>query len=361
MTTTPRPAVRSTVHGYPRIGPDRELKRAEESYWKGATSAADLEKVAADLRLDTYARLRAAGIDDIPSNTFSYYDQVLDTAVLFGLVPARFEDPAAAADADERLRRYFALARGVQGAPPLEMTKWFDTNYHYLVPELSPDVLPRAAGDKPVAEFREALDAGYRTRPVLVGPLTFLLLSKAADDAPEGWSPLALLDDLLDAYASVLADLRAAGAEQVQLDEPVLATDEGRAALGHLERAYGVLGGLTDRPEIWVSTYFGSIGADALRVLKESPVEAVGLDFVTDDEGIADLTAVSGLGGTRLVAGVVEGRNVWRTDVPAAVATLGTLLGLADELTVSTSCSLLHVPIDLDAETSLAPELRAAL
>ncbi|CAL9407242.1 5-methyltetrahydropteroyltriglutamate--homocysteine methyltransferase [Nocardiopsis dassonvillei] len=361
MTTDPRPTVRSTVHGYPRIGPDRELKRAEESYWRGATSAADLERVAAGLRLDTYARLRAAGIDEIPSNTFSYYDQVLDTAVLFGLVPPRFEDPAAAADADGRLSRYFALARGVQGAPPLEMTKWFDTNYHYLVPELSPDTRPRAVGDKPVAEFREALAAGYRTRPVLVGPLTFLLLSKAADGAPRGWSPLSLLDDLLDAYASVLADLRAAGAEQVQLDEPVLATDEGRAALAHLERAYTRLGGITDRPEILVSTYFGSIGADALRVLKESPVEAVGLDLVTDDEGIADLTAVSGLGATRLVAGVVEGRNVWRTDIPSAAATLGTLLGLADGITVSTSCSLLHVPVDLDAETSLAPGLRAAL
>ncbi|MEU0489584.1 5-methyltetrahydropteroyltriglutamate--homocysteine S-methyltransferase [Nocardiopsis sp. NPDC006139] len=358
---TSGPAVRSTVHGYPRIGPDRELKRAEESYWKGASTAAALEEAAAGLRLDTYARLRAAGIDDIPSNTFSYYDQVLDTAVLFGLVPERFEDPSAAADADGRLRRYFALARGVQGAPPLEMTKWFDTNYHYLVPELSPAVRPRVAGDKPVAEFREALEAGYPTRPVLVGPLTFLLLSKAADDAPRGWSPIALLDDLLEAYGRVLADLRAAGAEQVQLDEPVLATDEGRAALAHLERAYGVLGGLADRPEILVSTYFGSIGADALRVLKESPVEAVGLDLVTDAEGIADLTAVSGLGSTRLVAGVVDGRNVWRTDVPAAVATLGTLLGLADGISVSTSCSLLHVPIDLDAETSLPPELRAAL
>ncbi|MDE3720172.1 5-methyltetrahydropteroyltriglutamate--homocysteine S-methyltransferase [Nocardiopsis sp. N85] len=361
MTTNPGPAVRSTVHGYPRIGPDRELKRAEESYWKGATTAAELEKVASDLRLDVYARLRAAGIDDIPSNTFSYYDQVLDTAVLFGLLPARFEDPTEAGDADGRLRRYFAAARGVQGAPPLEMTKWFDTNYHYLVPELSPDVRPRPVGDKPVVEFREALDAGHRTRPVLVGPLTFLLLSKAADDAPEGWSPIALLDDLVDAYASVLADLRAAGAEEVQLDEPILATDEGRAALGELERAYTRLGGLDDRPRILVSTYFGSIGADALRVLKESPVEAVGLDFVTDDKGIADLTAVSGLGSTRLVAGVIEGRNVWRADIPSAVATLGTLLALTDGLTVSTSCSLLHVPIDLDAETSAAPGLRAAL
>ncbi|MEV2274992.1 5-methyltetrahydropteroyltriglutamate--homocysteine S-methyltransferase [Nocardiopsis sp. NPDC049922] len=363
MTTPPaaKAAVRSTVHGYPRIGPRRELKRASESYWKGRTSAQDLDAVAADLRRGVYAQLREAGVDDLPSNTFSYYDHVLDTAVLFDLVPSRFASPATAEDRDEQLRRYFALARGVQGAPPLEMTKWFDTNYHYLVPELSPSTRPRLVGDKPVAEFREAAEAGYHTRPVLVGPLTFLLLAKAADDAPEGWAPIELLDQLLDAYARLLADLRAAGATEVQLDEPILATDEGRAAVDHLERVYQRLGGLTDRPSLLVSTYFGSIGAAALRVLKDSPVEAVGLDLVTDAEGVDDLVKVSGLGGTRLVAGVVEGRNVWRTDVPAAVATLGTLLALTDELTVSTSCSLLHVPIDLDAETSLAPELRAAL
>ncbi|PDP88874.1 5-methyltetrahydropteroyltriglutamate--homocysteine S-methyltransferase [Glycomyces fuscus] len=370
MTTTPtpsaapgrhRPSVRSTVHGYPRIGPDRELKRACESHWRGRTTARELDAVAAGLRLDVYAQLREAGVDDLPSNTFSYYDHVLDTAVMFDLVPARFAPPAAARDREEELRRYFALARGEQGAPPLEMTKWFDTNYHYLVPELSPGTRPRLVGDKPVAEFREAAEAGFHTRPVLVGPLTFLLLAKPADDAPEGWEPVQLLDQLLDAYARLLADLRAAGATEVQLDEPILATDEGRAALGHLERAYQRLGTVTDRPSLLVSTYFGSIGAAALRVLKDSPVEAVGLDLVTDGEGVDDLVRVSGLGATRLVAGVVEGRNVWRTDIPAAAATLGTLLALADELTVSTSCSLLHVPLDLDAETSLAPELRGAL
>ncbi|MEU3016098.1 MULTISPECIES: 5-methyltetrahydropteroyltriglutamate--homocysteine S-methyltransferase [unclassified Nocardiopsis] len=363
MPSTPasRPSVRSTVHGYPRIGPHRELKRASESYWKGGTTAAELDTIAADLRLGVYSQLREAGVDDLPSNTFSYYDQVLDTAVLFDLVPSRFASPAQAGDRDEQLRRYFALARGEQGAPPLEMTKWFDTNYHYLVPELSPSTRPRLVGDKPVAEFREAAEAGFPTRPVLVGPLTFLLLAKAADDAPEGWEPIELLDQLLDAYARLLADLREAGATEVQLDEPILATDEGRACVGHLERVYDRLGALTDRPALLVSTYFGSIGAAALRVLKDSPVEAVGLDLVTDSEGVEDLAAVSGLGSTRLVAGVVDGRNVWRTDLPAAVAELGTLLALTDELTVSTSCSLLHVPIDLDAETALAPELRAAL
>ncbi|WP_159941306.1 MULTISPECIES: 5-methyltetrahydropteroyltriglutamate--homocysteine S-methyltransferase [unclassified Nocardiopsis] len=356
-----RPPVRSTVHGYPRIGPRRELKRASESYWRGDTSARELDEVAADLRLGVYAQLREAGVDDIPSNTFSHYDHVLDTAVMFDLVPSRFAPPAAARDRDEELRRYFALARGERGAPPLEMTKWFDTNYHYLVPELSPSTRPRLVGDKPVAEFREAARAGFHTRPVLVGPLTFLLLAKAADDAPEGWEPIELLDQLLDAYAQLLSRLREAGATEVQLDEPVLATDEGRAAPDHLERVCQRLGSLTDRPALLLCTYFGSVGADALRVLKESPVEAVGLDLVTDGEGVDDLVRVCGLGATRLVAGVVDGRNVWRTDVPAAVATLGTLLALADELTVSTSCPLLHVPLDLAAETSLEPRLREAL
>ncbi|MBB6121520.1 5-methyltetrahydropteroyltriglutamate--homocysteine S-methyltransferase [Nocardiopsis algeriensis] len=359
--TTPGPTVRTAVHGYPRIGPDRELKRACESYWKGETTAAELDEVSARLRKDVYARLRAAGVDDIPSNTFSHYDHVLDTAVMFDLVPARFASPAAAGDRDEELRRYFALARGLQGAPPLEMTKWFDTNYHYLVPELAPGTRPRLVGDKPVAEFLEAAEAGYRTRPVLVGPLTFLMLSKPADEAPPGWEPVELLDQLLDAYGQLLVRLGEVGAEQVRFDEPILATDAGRRATDRLGHAYRTLGALTGRPRILVSSYFGSIGAEALRVLKESPVEAVGLDLVTDAEGIADLAAVSGLGGTGLVAGVVDGRNVWRTDVPAASATLGTLLALTDELTVSTSCSLMHVPLDLDAETSLPPELRGAL
>ncbi|MEU4784877.1 5-methyltetrahydropteroyltriglutamate--homocysteine S-methyltransferase [Nocardiopsis alba] len=364
MSTTPTasgPSVRSTVHGYPRIGPRRELKRAIESYWKGATTARELDDVAAGLRRDAYTRLREAGVDDIPSNTFSYYDHVLDTAVMFDLVPSRLPSPARAEERDERLRRYFALARGVQGAPPLEMTKWFDTNYHYLVPELSPSTRPRLVDDKPVAEFREALDAGFRTRPVLLGPLTFLLSAKVADDAPEGWEPIELLDQLLDAYVRLLADLAAAGATEVQLDEPILATDEGRAAVGYLERSYKRLGEAEERPSLLVSTYFGSIGPAALRVLKESRVEAVGLDLVTDGEGFEDLAAVSGLGSTRLVAGVVDGRNVWRTDLSSAIGRLGTLLALTDELSVSTSCSLLHVPIDLDAETSLAPELREAL
>ncbi|WP_017595188.1 5-methyltetrahydropteroyltriglutamate--homocysteine S-methyltransferase [Nocardiopsis potens] len=355
----------ATAHGYPRIGPDRELKQACESYWAGRSSAADLDAVAARLRRDVWQDFRAAGIDEIPSNTFSYYDHVLDTALLFDAVPERFGpapgDGGAGADRAAELERYFTLARGSDDTPPLEMTKWFDTNYHYLVPELSPQTRFRLAGTKPLSEYNQAKGLGFETRPVLVGPLTFLMLAKPAAGAPEGWSPLELLDGLVEAYGTLLGELAAAGARQVQLDEPVLATDEGRERTAELERVYSALGGRSRRPEITVSTYFGSIGTAALEALKRTPVERIGLDLVAGPEAADELAAVSGLGDKTLVAGVVDGRNVWRTDVSAALARLGPLLGLAREVVVSTSCSLLHVPVDLDAETGLDPAIRARL
>ncbi|GAA1991363.1 5-methyltetrahydropteroyltriglutamate--homocysteine S-methyltransferase [Nocardiopsis rhodophaea] len=353
----------TTVHGYPRIGPNRELKRASEAYWAGRIPASELDAVAARLRRGVWETLRDAGVAEIPSNTFSYYDHMLDTAVLFDLVPERFRTPAfAGEDRESELRRYFAMARGADDIAPLEMTKWFDTNYHYLVPELSPDQRPRlAASTKPFSEFTQAKGLGMMTRPVLVGPLTFLMLAKPAADAPQGWRPLDLLDDLLGRYAELLELLAAAGAGQVQLDEPILATDDGRAELVALERAYGRLGELTNRPEILVSTYFGSIGTEALEVLKRTPVERIGLDLVAGPESVDEIAAVSGLGDTTLVAGVVDGRNVWRADLAKALSTLGSLLGLARDIVVSTSCSLLHVPIDLDAETELDPVIRERL
>ncbi|MFC4562569.1 5-methyltetrahydropteroyltriglutamate--homocysteine S-methyltransferase [Nocardiopsis mangrovi] len=352
----------TTVHGYPRIGPDRELKRACEGYWAGRIPAGELDAVAARLRRGVWTELSAAGIDEIPSNTFSYYDHMLDTAVLFGAVPERFAGAAGGAEGREaELRTYFAMARGSGDAPPLEMTKWFDTNYHYLVPELSPTTRPRLAGTKPLSEFTQAKGLGIPTHPVLVGPLTFLLLAKPAAGAPEGWRPLDLLDELIPCYAELLAQLSAAGAAVVQLDEPVLATDDGRAEVAALERAYSALGGLADRPELLVSTYFGAIGPGALDALKRTPVERIGLDLVSGPESVADIAAVSGLGDKTLVAGVVDGRNVWRCDIAAALSSLGALLGLAGRVTVSTSCSLLHVPIDLAGETGLDPVLRERL
>jgi len=336
----------TTVLGYPRIGPRRELKKATEAFWAGRETAAALEEAGAALRRQAWETLRDAGLSGIPSNTFSLYDHVLDTAVMVNAVPKRF----AALDG---LDAYFAMARGTDGVAPLELTKWFDTNYHYLVPELGPETELRLAGDKPVREYREAREYGIETRPVLLGPVSFLLLSKPAG---LGFQPLDLLDPLLDAYGQLLGELCAAGAGWVQLDEPVLAADRTAGELAALRRAYDRLGSLERRPELLVSTYFGEIG-DALPVLAASPVEAIGLDFVAGPGNREALAAIGGIGAKTLVAGVVDGRNVWRADLPAALSLCESLLDLAGQVSVSTSCSLLHVPLDLRAETSLAPDV----
>jgi 5-methyltetrahydropteroyltriglutamate--homocysteine methyltransferase len=340
----------STVLGYPRIGSRRELKKATEAYWAGRETAGGLQQTAAGLRRQTWETLRDAGLSDIPSNTFSLYDHVLDTAVMVNAVPKRFAGL-------EGLDAYFAMARGAEGVTALELTKWFDTNYHYLVPELEQATDLRLAGDKPVREYREAKQLGIETRPVVLGPVSFLLLSKAVEP---GFAPLDLLDPLLVAYEQLLGELHEAGARWVQLDEPALAADRTPAELEALRRAYQRLGSLPDRPKLLVSTYFGEIG-DALAVLSESPVEAIGLDFVAGPGNREALGAVGGIGGKTLVAGVVDGRNVWRADMPAVLSLCASLLGLVGELTVSTSCSLLHVPLDLDAETSLAPAVAGRL
>jgi len=344
-----------TVLGYPRIGGQRELKKATEGYWAGRISPAELAGTATQLRRQTWETLRDAGLTSIPSNTFSLYDQVLDTAVLFGAVPPRFAGPAEPAPSG--LDQYFTMARGADGVPPLEMTKWFDTNYHYLVPELGPATALRLAGDKPLREYAEAAALGIETRPVLVGPLSFLLLAKPAEP---GFDRLGLLEPLLDAYADLLRALADAGAAWVQLDEPVLAADRTSAELTALQHAYERLGHLDRRPSLLVSTYFGEI-EDALPVLAASPVEAIGLDFVAGPGNREALARIGGIGPKTLVAGVVDGRNVWRSDLGGVLATCASLLGLAGQLTVSTSCSLLHVPLDLAAETSLPPALTSRL
>jgi 5-methyltetrahydropteroyltriglutamate--homocysteine methyltransferase len=340
----------TTVLGYPRIGARRELKKATEAFWAGLETRVGLTDTAAALRRQTWETLRDAGVSGIPSNTFSLYDHVLDTAVMVNAIPERFAGL-------EGLNAYFAMARGAEGIAPLELTKWFDTNYHYLVPELGPDTDLRLAGCKPVLEYLEARSHGIETRPVLLGPLSFLLLSKPAEP---GFRPLVLLDPLLDAYEQLLEKLHTTGAQWVQLDEPVLAADRTEEELEALRHAYKRLGSRFRRPVMLVSTYFGEIG-EALPVLAESPVEAIGLDFVAGPGNREALAAIGGIGIKTLVAGVVDGRNVWRADLPRALSLCASLLGLAGNLVVSTSCSLLHVPLDLRAETSLSPELTGRL
>lgn len=355
MTAKPAAAAaRATVYGYPRQGQNRELKKAVEGYWKGRVTADALRSTAADLRRSNWRQLADAGITEVPTGDFSYYDHVLDTSVMVGAVPERHR---AAYEAD-RLDGCFAMARGTQDVAPLEMTKWFDTNYHYLVPELGPDTVFTADATKQVAELKEALALGHTARPVLVGPVTYLLLAKPAPGVAADFLPITLLDRLLPVYARILAELRAAGAEWVQLDEPALVQDRTPADLNATARAYRELGAAADRPKLLVASYFDRLG-DALPVLAAAPVEGLALDFTDGGAAnLSDLAAVGGLPGKRLVAGVVNGRNIWINDYQKSLTTLGTLLGLADQVDVAASCSLLHVPLDASAERDIDPQIR---
>ncbi|MFJ8894124.1 5-methyltetrahydropteroyltriglutamate--homocysteine S-methyltransferase [Leifsonia sp. NPDC102414] len=366
-TTPSIPFPTGTIIGYPRIGRRRELKKAVESFWAGNITADELEATAAELRSVTRDRLAALGLgrDDasIPES-FSYYDQVLDAAVTVGAIPSRF---ASLADADGAvdLAGYFTIARGEGENAPLEMTKWFDSNYHYLVPEIGPETAFRLASDRIVREFEEAKAAGFVTRPVIVGPVTFLLLSKPSDEAPDGFSPLSRLGDLLPVYAELLSRLGAAGAPWVQLDEPALVSesiDEPRdAVLAALATAYDTLGAVPARPALFVAAPYGSLD-DALPVIAASPVEAISLDLVrgTVPRGL-DAATASGLAGKTVVGGVVDGHNIWRGDLEAAFGTLTELLSLSPDVAVATSTSLQHVPHDVDDEPELSDQLKSWL
>ena len=345
---TPK-AFTATVVGSPRIGPKRELKRATEGYWAGRTSRADLENVAATLRRDTWKSLSDAGLDSVPVNTFSYYDQVLDTAVMLGALPARATQVA------DDLDRYFAAARGNSDVAPLEMTKWFDTNYHYIVPEIGPATKFALNPDKVLSELKEARGLGIPARPVVIGPVTFLLLSKGVDG---GGAPIERLQELVPIYSELLSLLADNGAQWVQLDEPALVTDISPDAPALAEAVYNALGKVSNRPAIYVATYFGDPGA-SLAALARTPVEAIGVDLVYGAN--TAIAAVPELAGKILVAGVVDGRNIWRTDLQAALGKLASLLGSAASVAVSTSCSTLHVPYSLEPETGLDDALRSWL
>jgi 5-methyltetrahydropteroyltriglutamate--homocysteine methyltransferase len=339
----------ATVTGSPRIGPKRELKRATEGYWAGRTSRSELESVAATLRHDMWASLAAAGLDSVPVNTFSYYDQMLDTAVMLGALPAR------SAKVSDDLDRYFAAARGNDDVAPLEMTKWFDTNYHYLVPEIEPAMRFALNPDKVLSELKEALGQGIPARPVVIGPVTFLLLSKGVKG---GGAPIERLEELVPIYSELLSLLADNGAQWVQLDEPALVTDISPDSPALAEAVYNALGSVSNRPAIYVATYFGDPGA-SLAGLARTPVEAIGVDLIAGAN--TAVAAVPELAGKTLVAGIVDGRNIWRTDLESALGKLATLLGSTANVAVSTSCSTMHVPYSLEPETDLDDALRSWL
>ena len=356
----------SAIAGYPRIGARRELKRAVEGYWDGKTDRGELEATERALRLEAWTRMRDAGIDLIPSNTFSRYDHVLDAIALAGAVPPRYGDPG---EGDVDPDTYFAMARGAQreglDVTAMEMIKWFDTNYHYIVPELGPATRFRLASRKPLDEYLEARAHGIETVPVLLGPLSLLLLGKGVDGEgrPDpGFDRLSLLPSLLGVYEQAIASLRDAGARWVQLDEPVLVRDRAPAELGALAAAYGRIADAAGGTRLLVQTYFGDVD-EAFGALAALPVDAIGLDLVRGRRNLGLLQRHGLPGGKHVVAGVVDGRNVWINDLGASLATLREVAAAVggDRVIAGVSCSLLHVPIELDLETGLDPELRSWL
>ena len=337
--------------GFPRIGARRELKKATESYWKGDLTKEALEETGKMLRLQHWRLQQAAGIDVIPSNDFSFYDQVLDITAMLGAVPERFGTVSEGVDLDT----YFAMARGTPEAPAMEMTKWFDTNYHYLVPEFAQGQRFHPATKKAVKEYQEAKAEGIETRPVLLGPVSWLSLGKAKDP---GLDPLDLLDAILPVYHHVLQDLHTAGAEWVQIDEPVLVLDLSQKQKDAIDKAIARLSGAG--PKIMLASYFGALG-DNLSLAVSLPVDGLHIDLVRAPEQLAGV--LEHIGGRCLSLGLVDGRNIWRANLGAcldiaerAVSTVG-----KDNVEIAPSCSLLHVPADLEQETKLDEELKGWL
>ncbi|WP_445682541.1 5-methyltetrahydropteroyltriglutamate--homocysteine S-methyltransferase [Radicibacter daui] len=360
--------------GVPRIGPRRELKAALEAYWSGRSGAETLLDAAAGLRAANWARQKALGVDILPSNDFSLYDHVLDMSVVLGAIPAAYGWEGGPVSLDT----YFAMARGRtgvhpaacgcgqpheagradHGVPALEMTKWFDTNYHYMVPEFEAGQRFCLASLKPVEEFLEAKSLGFHTRPVLLGPVTFLLLGKSKDPSVP---PITLLEELLPVYAQLLGKLAAAGADWVQIDEPCLATDLGPDAQAALARSYRYLADAVPQLKILLASYFGGF-EENLQAALGLPVAGLHLDLCRAPD---QLEAV--LDGARpdltLSLGVIDGRNVWRANLPRLLDRLEPVIAArgAGQVQIAPSCSLLHVPVDLDLETGLDGDLKSWL
>ncbi|KAG6202211.1 homocysteine methyltransferase Met26 [Claviceps purpurea] len=347
--------VQSAVLGFPRMGVLRDLKKATEAYWGGKISQADLLTEAKRLRLAHWKIQKDAGVDIIPSNDFALYDHVLHQIQDFGAVPERYTK-----DGLDTVDQYFAMGRGHQkggvDVPSLEMVKWFDSNYHYVKPTLQDNqTFKLVDSPKAVAEFKEAKEAGIATRPVLVGPVSFLHLGKA--DRGQSVDPIDLLDKLLPVYEQLLVKLKEAGAETVQIDEPTLVFDLPAKTKAAFKPAYEKFASLGDKiPKLVFTTYFGDIVHNLDLLPKD--IYAVHIDLVRNPE---QLETVAGAIGSKTVlsVGVVDGRNIWKTNLKRAIETVQTAvhkLG-AERVIVATSSSLIHTPHTIASEKKLDPEV----
>ncbi len=383
-TQSTRSSTKTNNLGFPRIGAHRELKKALESYWSGKSEASELHTAAAALRKQHWKIQQESKIDLIPSNDFSLYDPMLDMAVTLGATPRRYQS------IQDPLKRYFAMARGLQDQsagidlPAMEMTKWFDTNYHYIVPELEAKQTFNLNATKILSEIKEARALGIETRPVMIGPVSFLLLSKfeskldskfeskleskldskhhsKLDEGTPSASTLDLLEALLPTYKELFKVLAAENVSWVQLDEPCLVLELDHRSVKAYGKMFSEITSWKNRPKIFTATYFGTLGNN-LDLVAKSGCDALHVDLVRAPEQLDPvLSALSPH--TLLSLGVVDGRNIWRTDldlahglIRKAVSKLG-----SERVLIGPSCSLVHVPVDLELEKKLDPELKSWL
>jgi 5-methyltetrahydropteroyltriglutamate--homocysteine methyltransferase len=356
--------------GYPRIGPNRELKKATEAFWRGELSVDKLKVVARGLRERNWTRQQALGLDWIPCNDFSFYDAMLDLTCLVGNVPPRFGWEGGPVDLDLAFR----LARGTRetkmgeecsgckaSAQACDMTKWFDTNYHYIVPEFHSETRFRLSSDKIFEEFAEARALGISAKPVLIGPVTYLTLGKVQGPAGEGFDRFSLLDNLVSVYEEILTRLAASGAEWVQIDEPVFSLDLSEVQKASLESASRRLAAAAGTCRLMVATYFGPLHEN-LPMFLNLPVAGLHYDAVRGGKETTALIEQFPVDKV-LSLGVVDGRNIWRNEFDHSLTLLRRALGRVgpERLWVAPSCSLLHVPISLAVETDLEADIKSWL
>ncbi len=346
--------MKSIVLGYPRIGGKRELKKAIENYWKKEISEEELSKTSKDIRKQNWKTQSNLNVDLISSNDFSLYDQILDMCITLGCIPERFKNLTG-------LEQYFAMARGIQktevDVTAMEMTKWFNTNYHYLVPEFIKDQTFSLAPYKIINEYMEALELGIKTKPVIIGPVSFLLLGKEKE---EGFNRLELLDKLLPEYEKLIRNIDSLGAEYLQIDEPILATDLSIDEQEAIKRSYKHFNSLETNVKFILASYFESYG-DNLDLTLQLPVEVIHLDLVSCDKQLDTVLSHPSLNKSKILSlGIVNGRNIWKNDYSKSLQTIEKAKKTLpiDNIWIGTSCSLLHTPFDLDFETELNPEIK---
>ncbi len=334
--------------GYPRIGPKRELKVALENFWKSDISEAELQTVAKDLRSKNWQTQKENGVDLISSNDFSFYDQVLDTICLLGAIPKRYKWDGK----EVSLKTYFAMARGSQTSeldvPALEMTKWFDTNYHYLVPELSKDQSFQLSTNKPFEEFNEAKKYGFNTKPIILGPLSFLLLAKGLD----GFKTINLLDKILPVYKEIIKKLSELGAEWIQIDEPILVKDLDSQVVSQIKNTLNELKKSSGSSKILVATYFEDLNDEVKNEIFESDIDAVHLDLVRGNRNKSYVKNSK----KQLSLGLIDGRNVWKADLKEKIEFIKN--NTSGDIIIASSCPLLHTPYDLDLEQKVPQEIK---